>query len=139
MEPPNQQSNPFSNLHRQKLYPLIIAFVALITLFPPWVTAGFFGSLGFHGSVNGFRGWGIFSLLGILGVVVAAFAGSKTIAYDDTMRKVTPASFGAIALGALIFVLTKSSSYGPLAGTGIGTWICLIVGLSLGLVKIPEK
>jgi hypothetical protein len=138
MEPSNQQSNPFSNLHRQRLYSLIIALVALITLFLPWITVGFLGSL------NGFRGWGIFSLLGILGVAVSAFAGNKASAYDDTMRKVAAGSFGAIALGALIFALTKGSSYGPFAGTGVGTWLCLIVGLvgvilSLGLVKLPEK
>ena len=138
MEPSNQQSNPFSNLHKQKLYSLVIAGLALITLFLPWITVGFLGSL------NGFRGWGIFSLLGILGVAVTAFAGNKTMAYDDTMRKVAAGAFGAIALGALIFALTKSSSYGPFAGTGVGTWICLVVGLmglilTLGLIKIPEK
>src|SRR5215471_14516229 len=123
MEPSNQQSNPLSNLHKQRLYSLVIAAVALITLFLPWITVGFLGSL------NGFRGWGIFALLGILGVAVSAFAGNKTLTYDDTMRKVVAASFGAIALGALIFVLTKGSSYGPFAGTGVGTWLCLIVGL----------
>lgn len=138
MEPSNQQSNPFSNLHKQRLYSIVVAAIALIALFLPWITVGFLGSL------NGFRGWGIFSLLGILGVAVSAFAGDRTLAYDDTMRKVAAASFGAIALGALIFLLTKNSNYGPFAGTGAGTWICLIVGLVgvvllLGLIKIPEK
>ena len=138
MEPSNQQSNPFSNLHKQRLYSLIIAALALMTLFLPWITVGFLGSL------NGFRGWGILSLLGVLAAAASAFAGNKTMAYDDTMRKIAVGSFGAIALGALIFVLTKNSNYGPFAGTGVGTWICLIVGLIgvillLGLVKIPEK
>lgn len=83
-------------------------------------------------------------MLGILGVAVSAFAGDRTPALDDTMRKVAAGSFGGIALGALIFLLTKNSNYGPFAGTGTGTWICLIVGLVgvvllLGLIKIPEK
>ena len=138
MEPSNQQSNPFSNLHKQRLYSIVVAALALITLFLPWITVGFLGSL------NGFRGWGIFSLLGILGVAVSAFAGDRTLAYDDTMKKLAAGSFGAIALGALIFLLTKNSNYGPFAGTGVGAWICLIVGLIgvvllLGLIKIPEK
>ena len=138
MEQPNQQSNPFSNLHKQRLYSLVIAGVALISLFLPWVTVGFLGSL------NGFRGWGIFSLLGVLGVVAAVFMGNKTMSYDDTMKKVAMGSFGAIALGALIFAVTKSSTYGPFAGTGAGVWICLVLGLAglavlFGLVKIPEK
>jgi peptidoglycan/LPS O-acetylase OafA/YrhL len=134
----NQQSNPFSNLHKQRLYSLVIAGLALITLFLPWVTFGFLGSL------NGFRSWGIFSLLGILGIAATVFMGNKAMSFDDTMKKIAIGSFGAIALGALIFLLTKNSNYGPFAGAGIGIWICLIAGLAglvflFGLVKIPEK
>jgi hypothetical protein len=132
------QSNPFATMHKQRLYSLIIAGVAFITLLLPWVTFG----LGL--SFNGFRGWGILSLLGIAGVVVSVFMGDKTIAYDDSMKKIAMGSFGAIALGALIFLITKNSAYGPFSGAGLGLWACLVVGLAglaflFGLVKIPEN
>ena len=103
------------NLHKQKLYSLIAAAIALITLILPWqtysVTLGGFGGFDFgggggmgrSGSANGFRGWGWLSFLGIIGVVVASLMGDKTKPYDDTFKKVALGSFGVIALGAIIF------------------------------------
>lgn len=132
------------NFHKQKLYSLIIGGVALISLILPWITFSFGGFGG--GSVNGFRSWGILSLLGVLGVVAASFLGDKSKDFDEMTKKIALFSFGAIALGALIFFLRISSfggGFGSVGGAGLGLWLCLIAGvlgvvLVLGLVKLPD-
>ena len=131
------------NFHKQKLYALIIALVAFISMLLPWLTAPFGGSL------NGFRGLGILSLLGIIGVTLISFMGDKSKEYDANSKKIVMGGFGAIALGALIFLLTKNSSYGggifgDILKPGIGIWLCIIaglvgLGLSSGIVKIPDN
>lgn len=145
------------NLHKQKLYSLIAAAIALITLILPWqtysVTLGGFGGFDFgggggmgrSGSANGFRGWGWLSFLGIIGVVVASLMGDKTKPYDDTFKKVALGSFGVIALGAIIFMTRAiSASRGTFKSSpGFGLFICIVVaaaGLALlmGLIKIPD-
>lgn len=122
------------NFHKQKLYSLIVAGAALISLILPWMTLPFFGS------VNGFRGWGLLSFLGVIGVVVACFMGDKTKTFDDTFKKVALASFAAIAAGALIFFLRIS---GIGLGSGFGLWLCFLAGLAglgwvTGLIKLPD-
>jgi hypothetical protein len=134
------QSNPFSTMHKQRLYSFIIAVVAFLTLFFPWLSFGL-------ASVNGFRSWGLLSLLGAAAVIGLAFMGNRELPFDATIKNVVMAGFGAIALGALIFFLRISSFGGGLFGSGsagIGLWICLLVGVAglafaLGLIKIPEK
>src|SRR5437868_12341832 len=100
------QSNPFATMHKQRLYSLIIAGVALISLFLPWLTiSAFFASA----SANGFRSWGLLSFLGVVAVAVSAFMGNKALPYDAMFKNIVMAGFGAIALGALIFFLRISS------------------------------
>jgi len=134
------------NLHKSKLYSLIIAGVALIALILPWITFKFggFGS----GSSNGLRSWGLLTLLGI-GAVVAAcyFLGDKTKEFDANTKKIALAGFGGIAAGALIFFLRLNSyggGFGSMAGAGIGLWLALLAGVggllfTLGIIKIPNK
>lgn len=131
------QSNPFAGMHRQRVYSLVIAAIAFVTLLLPWVK---FGIL----SQNGFRGWGILSLLGVVAAAGIAFTGNKVLAVDDVMKKIALGSFAAISVGALLFALTKESSYGPFASLGIGLWLCLVAGLAglgflLGVIKIPQS
>lgn len=132
------------NFHKQKLYSLIVAGLALIAMILPWVSIslGAFGG----GSVNGFRGWGILSLLGIAGVAVACLMGDKTKEFDEMYKKVAMGSFGAIAGGALIFFLRINSFAGGFGGvgSGFGLWLCLLAGLAglgwvLGLIKLPNN
>jgi hypothetical protein len=132
------------NFHKQKLYSLIIAGIAFISLLLPWLTAK-----GFGGSMNGFRGWGILTLAGVGAIAVITFMGDKSKEYDMNTKKIALGGFGAIVLGALIFLLTKNSAYGGgLFGSifkpGFGIWLCLISGLAglgwlLGLIKLPEN
>ena len=126
------------NFHRQKLYSLVIAGIALISLLLPWQTfsLGFLGG----GSVNGFHGWGLLALLGVIAVAAISWMGIKSAAYDDNQKKIVMGGFGAIAVGALLTLLTMNQ----LLKGGIGLWIGMIAGaaglaLMLGFIKIPEK
>ena len=125
------------NFHKQKLYSLIVAAVALISLLLPWM------SLPFFGSINGFRSWGLLSFLGVIGVAIACFMGDKTKIFDETFKKIALASFAAIAVGALLFFI-RISGTGIGVGAGFGLWLCLIAGLAgvgwvMGLIKLPDN
>ncbi len=138
------------NLHQQKLIALIIAVVALISLLLGWSAPkeGFFGVQ----SENGFHSWGLLSLVGILGVLAATFMGDKMKPYEGQTKQIALGAFGAIGLGAAIFLirlLTGSQSNGfqtikfsDIAKPGIGLFLCLIAGIAgivwvMGLVKLP--
>lgn len=131
------------NLHKQKLYALIIALVAFISLLLPWLTTSYGGSL------NGLRGLGLLTLLGIGAVVALSLMGDKSKEYDANTKKLVMGAFGAIILGALLFLLTKNSTYGggflgSLLKPGFGLWLCIItglagLGLTSGIIKIPES
>lgn len=125
------------NFHKQKLYALILAGIAFISLFLPWVSMGMFGS------VNGFRSWGLLSFLGVIGVVVSCFIGNKTVPFDDTFKKVAMGSFAGISIGALIYYFNLGSGFIRL-DSGFGLWLCLIIGVLgllwvIGLVKLPDN
>ena len=133
-----------ANFHKQKLYALVIAVVALVALLLPWLSINIFGM---SQSWNGFRGWGILSFLGILGVGALALLGDRSADYTPDFRNYTKIAFGMIALGAFLFFLRKNyvagSDFGGLK-TGIGLWLCLIAGLAglalfLGFIKIETK
>jgi hypothetical protein len=122
------------SLHKQKLYSLIIAGIGFIAILLPWFSF-------FIASANGLRGWGLLSLVGVGGVVAASLIGDKTKPFDDTFRKVALASFGAMALGALLFFIRLSSA--GLGSVGFGLWLCLIAGalgllFVLGIIKLPD-
>src|SRR5687768_12786903 len=131
------------NFHKQKLYALIAAGVALVALLLPWINV--FGLQ----TVNGLRGWGILSLFGVIVVGILTMLENKSSEYSAEYKKYTMIAFGAIALGALLFFLRKNSVVGggifnDAVKTGIGLWICLIAGLAgvallYRLVKIDNK
>jgi hypothetical protein len=137
------------NLHKQKLYALILAGVALISLFLPWATVNVRGFGG--GSVNGLRGWGFLALLGVAAVAVASFMEDKTKEYMGNMKMVAMGGFGVIALaGVITFIRLMSAGGhgGELAGygvsTGFGVYICVIAGVLgllwiMGIVKMPPQ
>jgi len=133
----NPQSNPFATMHKQRLYSLAVAIVAFITLLLPWVSFVVV-------SENGLRGMGIISLLGVIAVIGSAFMGNKEQAYDAMTKNIVIGGFGAIALGAVLFLLTRNSNYGPFTSNGFGIWACLVVGLAglgfiMGFIKIPQS
>jgi hypothetical protein len=132
------------NFHKQKLYSLIAAGAALVALLLPWISIDFLGA---SQSWNGLRKWGILSLVGVAGVVALSFTGNKSEDYSAEYKKYVMICFGAVAAGALLFLLRKNSftgGIGDLTKTGFGLWLCLLAGLAglalnYGLIKIESK
>ena len=116
-------------IHKQKLYCLIFAALAFIGLLLPWFSVGY----GFFGvSGNGFRDWGLLSVIGVAGVAAVCWLGDKALPFDDTFKKGALASFGAIVLGALIFLFRIEFH------ASFGLWMTMIAG-ALGLAWVLGK
>ena len=129
------------NFHKQKLYSLIVAGVALIALLLPWAKVSYAGYGG--GSVNGLHGEGFITLLGIAGVAIACFMGDKTRVFEGNFRNIALGGFAAIIAGAVIAMINVSSKGRGIIKPGIGLWLAIaagIVGLLflLGVIKFPD-
>ncbi len=134
--------------HKSKLYSLILAGVALISLILPWftVSAGGFGGV----SKNGFGSWGLLALIGVGLVAAACFMGDKSKTFDNMGKKLALGGFGGIAGGAVIYLIRILSvgggKYGGMvkASPGFGLFIGLVAGaigllLLLGIIKVPKS
>lgn len=131
------------NLHKQKLYCLILAGVGLIAMLLPWRTiSGFNVATGFHGL-------GYIALLGIAGIAIATFMGDKTKEYEGQTKMIALGSFAVIALAAVLVIATKVS-YGSFRGPkistspGMGLFLAIAVAAAgllflMGIIKIPQK
>ena len=135
--------------HKQKLYSLILAGVAIISMLLPWFSVKASGGFGFGVSKNGFGSWGLLALIGAGVVVAACFMGDKSKVFDDMGKKLALGGFGAIAGGAIIYLIRILSvgggSYGGMvkASPGIGLFLGLVAGalgllILLGMVKPPK-
>lgn len=134
--------------HKSKLYSLILGVVALISMILPWFSvkaAGGFG-MGYGVSKNGFGSWGLLVLAGIALVAIACFMGDKAKAFDDMGKKLALGGFGAIAGGAVIYlirILTAGGGSYVKMSPGLGLFLGLAAGaigllLLLGIVKVPK-
>lgn len=123
-------------LHKNKLYSLILGAVALVGMILPWASASM-GQFGSRSMGNGFQGWGILSLFGLIAVVVSSLAGDKLRDYDTNMKYLAIGAFSAISLGALIafMQLNGSTQLGMSVKSGIGVWFVIIPGV-LGLLWV---
>lgn len=112
------------NLHKQKLYALIIAGVGLISVFLPWwkYSIGY----GFGGySINGMHGMGIITFLGFLAAGIVTFAmGDKLKVFDGQQKMIVAASFGAAALFAIIQFLQQTQF------TSFGLYLAILAGIA---------
>ena len=131
------------NLHKQKLYALIIAGVGLIAMFLPWWKISFGGYGGFAGgmstTINGLHELGFISLLGFIGAGAVTFAmGDKTKPYEGQPKMIAAACFAGAALIALIQFLrqTKFASFGIFLAIAAGVVGALWVW---GIIKLPEN
>lgn len=129
-------------LHKQKLYAVIAAGVAFISLLLPWATVSF-GGYGSN-SVNGFHGEGFITLLGAGAVIAAAFLGDKAKAYEGNFRNIALGGFGAIIAGAVIAFINVSSKGRGVIKPGFGIYIAILVGVAgllflLGIIKVPDN
>lgn len=135
--------------HKQKLYSLILAGVAIISMLLPWFSVKASGGFGFGVSKNGFGSWGLLALIGAGVVVAACFMGDKSKVFDDMGKKLALGGFGAIAGGAVIYLIRILSvgggKYGGMvkASPGIGLFLGLVAGalgllILLGMIKPPK-
>ena len=129
------------NMHKQKLYSLILGGVTLVGMILPWASMNMgFGS---RSMGNGFSGWGILCLFGLVAVIVSSLAGDKMQDYDQNMKYLAIGGFAAITLGAFIYFMQISGG-GMGQKSGIGVWFCTIAGtLGLlwvtGIIKFPPS
>jgi hypothetical protein len=139
-------SNPLAGLHKSKMYSLILAGLALISLLLPWISAKAKG-FGIGYSHNGFGSWGYLVLIGVAVAIASCFMGDRTKGYDDMGKKLALGGFGAIAAGGLIYLIrifTTGGAFGVKLSPGIGLFIGLAAGiigllLLLGIVKPPKS
>ncbi len=140
------------NLHQQKLIALLIAGVAFISLLLNWSAPKGFGGFIQASSQNGFHSWGLLSLLGILGVIVASVLGNKMRPFEGQTKQIAMGSFGIAALGAIIYLLRLltgsqdtgfgSIKFSDIAKPGVGLYLCLVLAIAglawvYGLIKMP--
>ncbi len=131
------------NLHKQKLYALILAVVGLISMFLPWwhISFGGYGGYGggFSTSVNGLHELGFISLLGFIGAGAVTFLmGDKTKPYEGQEKMIAAACFAGAGAIALIQFLrqTKFASFGIFLAIAAGVLGALWVW---GIVKLPDN
>ena len=129
------------NLHKQKLYALIVAAIGVISCILPWwklsYGGGGFGGLSY--SINGLHELGWLTFLGFIGAGVVTFVmGDKTKDYEGQEKMIAAACFGVAGAIALIQFLrqTKYVSFGIFLAIAAGVLGALWV---MGMVKIPEK
>jgi peptidoglycan/LPS O-acetylase OafA/YrhL len=127
------------NLHKQKLYAVILAGIGLISVFLPWWRFGVEG-LGYNFgsySVNGLRDLGIITFLGFIGAGVVPFVmGDKTKPFEGQAKVIAAACFAGAGLFALIQFLqhTRFTSFGLYLAI-----LAAIAGAVLVYVLKPEQ
>jgi hypothetical protein len=121
------------NMHQQKLYSLVLGGVGLLGMILPW--ANIDNGMMSRSAGNGFAGWGLLSLFGVVAILVSSLAGDKTVTYDQNMRYLAIGGFGGITLGAFISFMQVSGNAAMGIKSGIGVWFCIIAGV-LGLLWV---
>lgn len=127
MEQQSPQNNPFSNLHKQKLYALIAAAVGFISVLLPW------WSYGFLGSISGLRDLGVIVFLAFIAAGALCFLGDKTKPFDGQFKLIAAACFAGAALFTLIQFIRLSN------GTSFGIWLSLIAGVGGAIIVYVLK
>ena len=126
------------NLHKQKLYALIVAAVGVISCILPWWKVSF-GGFGPGISINGLHELGWITFLGFIGAGVVTFVmGDKTKPYEGQEKMIAAACFAGAGAIALIQFLrqTRFASFGIFLAIAAGVLGALWVW---GIVKLPEN
>jgi len=126
------------NLHKQKLYALIVAAVGVISCILPWWKISY-GGFGISASINGLHELGWISFLGFIAAgVVTFFMGDKTKPYEGQEKMIAAAAFAAGGGIALIQFLrqTHFASFGIFLAIAAGVVGALWVW---GIIKMPAK
>ena len=128
------------NLHKQKLYALIVAGVGLISVFLPWWKISYGGIIGYgfgSTSINGMHDLGILTFLGFIAAGIVTFVmGDKTKPFEGQVKMIAAACFAGAALFALIQFLRQTSF------TSFGLYLAILAGIAgavLVYVVKPEQ
>jgi len=126
------------NLHKQKLYAVILAAIGVVSCILPWwhVSLGY----GYGGiSINGLHKLGIVAFIGFIAAGIVPFVfGDKTKPFEGQDKMAEMACFGGAAAFTLITMLAnmKYMSFGIFLALAAGVLGLLWV---MGIVKMPEN
>jgi hypothetical protein len=116
----------FQTMNKQRKFILIAAAAGIISMFLPWFSVPFFGS------INGMHGSGFLVFIAFIGAGAVAFMGDQTKALDSTFW------FVALACGALATVIVvwnlisaMSNSYGLTSYISFGFYLAVICAVAL--------
>ena len=118
----------FQTMNKQRKFVLIAAAVGIISVFLPWISIPFFGS------INGMRSWGLLAFIGFIGAGVSAFLGDQTKTMASTYWFVALACGALATLGVLIFFLRMASAAGGFGGWGYGFGIWIAAASAIGVL-----
>jgi hypothetical protein len=131
------------NLHKQKIYGLIIAAIGIISCLLPWWHVSYGGYGGYGGglsiSINGLHKLGIVTFSAFIGAGVLPFLmGDKTKPYEGQEKMIAAACFGGAAVFAVLTLLFNMQFL------SFGIFIAIIAGavgalLVWGMVKLPDN
>jgi hypothetical protein len=123
------------NLHKQKLFAVVVAAVGLIAMFLPWwkISFGGYGGLGGY-SINGMHELGLLAFIGFVAAGVVTFVmGDKTKPYDGQVKMIAAASFGVAALICIIQFARQSKF------TSFGLYLAIIAGIAGAVIVYVMK
>ena len=113
----------FDTMSKQRKFVLIAAAVGVISMFLPWF------SLGFFGSINGMHSYGILVFLCFAGSGVLAFLGDQTKTLDKTPWMIVLIASGIASLLMVIWFIDLMG--GGLSVTSFGFYIALAAALAI--------
>lgn len=107
----------FQTMNKQRKFVLIAAAIGVISMFLPWV------SIPFLGSVNGMHGSGIFIFLCFVAAGIITLLGDQTKNLDNNMWIITLVA-GAIPIFFILYYLIDAAGNTILSSvTGFGVYI----------------
>ena len=125
------------NLHKSKLYAVILAAIGVVSCLLPWWHVSFGGYGGV--SINGLHRLGIVSFIAFLGAGAVPFLmGDKSKPFEGQDKMIEAACFGGAAAFAVITLVANMHylSFGIFVAILAGVLGALFVW---GMVKMPEN
>ncbi len=124
----------FQTMNKQRKFVLIAAAVGVISMFLPWFSIPFFGS------INGMHGSGFLVFICFAGAGVLAFMGDQTKGLDTTFWFITLAC-GALATIIVVWNLISAmgTGYGVSSYIGFGFYIAALAAIGVLLAAFLLK
>lgn len=129
------------NVHKQKLFAVIIAAIGIIACILPWWSVGGGTAYGYRipsVNINGLHKLGIIAFIAFIAAGIVPFVmGDKTKPFEGQVKMITAGCFGAAALFILLTLLfnMKYLAFGIFLAMVVAVIGALFVW---GLVKMPQ-